>query len=95
MVSSRSRRRVWVALCGIIRTKRRTIDMPVIEKMVYPKRNRVSFEVPREYSRFVCKVIVIPVEEGKPKCDYSRFSGRIKWKGGDPVAYQRSIRDEW
>ena len=69
--------------------------MPVIEKMVYPKRNRVSFEVPSEYARFVCKVIVIPVAEEKPKCDYSRFSGKIKWKGGDPVAYQRSMRDEW
>ena len=53
----------------------------------------MSFEVPEEYSRFVCRVIVIPVEEEKPKCDFSRFVGKIKWKGGDPVAYQRSLRD--
>ena len=69
--------------------------MPVIEKIVRPKRNRVSFEVPKEYSRYVCKVIVFPVEEEKPKYDFSRFVGKIKWHGGDPVAYQRSIRDEW
>ena len=69
--------------------------MPIIERIVHPRRNRVSFEVPREYSRFVCKVIVIPMEANKPKCDYSRFSGKIKWTGGDPVAYQRGIRDEW
>ena len=69
--------------------------MPVIERVVHPARNRISFEIPREYSRFACKVIVIPVEDDRSKCDYSRFSGKIKWKGGDPVAYQRSIRDEW
>lgn len=70
--------------------------MPVLERLVHPKRNRVSFEVPKEYSRYVCKVIVFPIEEEKkPKCDFSRFAGKLKWRGGDPVAYQRSIRDEW
>ena len=34
-------------------------------------------------------------EEKKPKYDFSRFAGKLKWRGGDPVAYQRSIRDEW
>ena len=70
--------------------------MPVIERIVNPVRNRVSFEVPEEYSRFTCKVIVIPIEEKKkPKYDFSRFAGKIKWKGGDSVAYQRRLRDEW
>ena len=70
--------------------------MPVLERIVRPKRNRVSFEVPKEYSRYVCKVIVYTVgEEKKPKYDFSRFAGKLKWRGGNPVAYQRSIRDEW
>ena len=37
--------------------------MPVIEKTVRPKRNRVSVEVPREFSAYTCRVIVIPMEE--------------------------------
>ncbi len=69
--------------------------MPVIERIVRPRRNRVSLEVPKEYSRCVCRVIIIPVEEEKPRYDFSRFAGKIKWRGGDPVAYQRGIRDEW
>ena len=74
---------------------KKTSRMPIIERIVRPKRNRVSFEVPREYSQSVCKVIVIHVEADKPKCVYARFSGKIKWTGGDPVAYQRGMRDEW
>ena len=69
--------------------------MPVIERIVHPMRNRVSFEVPEGYSQFTCRVIVIPIEEKKAKYDFSRFAGKIKWKGGDPVAYQRSLRDDW
>ena len=37
--------------------------MPVIERTVRPKRNRVSVEVPREYNAYTCRVIVIPIEE--------------------------------
>ena len=37
--------------------------MPVIERTVRPKRNRVSVEVPREYNAYTCRVIVIPMEE--------------------------------
>ena len=37
--------------------------MPVIERTVRPRRNRVSVEVPREYNAYTCRVIVIPIEE--------------------------------
>ena len=37
--------------------------MPVIERTVRPRRNRVSVEVPREFSAYTCRVIVIPIEE--------------------------------
>ena len=37
--------------------------MPVIERTVRPRRNRVSVEVPREFSAYACRVIVIPMEE--------------------------------
>ena len=37
--------------------------MPVIERTVRPRRNRVSVEVPREFSAYSCRVIVIPMEE--------------------------------
>ena len=68
--------------------------MPVIEKFVRPKRNRVSFEVPKEYSGFACRVIVIPVEENKPKYDFADLVGKLHWKG-DAVKEQRRLRDEW
>ncbi len=69
--------------------------MPVIEKIVHPKGNRVSFAVPEEYSRYVCKVIVYPVEEAKrPKYDFSDIVGKLRWQG-DAVKEQRAMRDEW
>ena len=69
--------------------------MPVLERLVQPKRNRVSFEVPKEYSRYVCKVILFPVEEEKkPRYDFSDIVGKLRWKG-DAVKEQRTLRDEW
>ncbi len=69
--------------------------MPVLERIVRPKRNRVSFEVPKEYSQCVCKVIVYTVEEGKkPRYDFSDVVGKLRWKG-DAVKEQRALRDEW
>lgn len=40
-------------------------------------------------------MIPIADESAKPKYDFSQFVGKLKWKGGDPVAFQRRIRDEW
>ena len=69
--------------------------MPVIERTVRPKRNRVSVEVPREYNAYTCRVIFVPLQEvKKQKYDFSDFVGKIKWEG-DAVAYQRKLRDEW
>ena len=55
--------------------------MPVIERTVRPKRNRVSVEVPREYNAYTCRVIVIPVEEVMQKLrsdeEWTRGSIRV------------------
>ena len=69
--------------------------MPVIERTVRPRRNRVSVEVPREYNAYTCRVIVVPLQEDKKqKCDFSDLVGKLQWKG-DAVAEQRRLRDEW
>lgn len=68
--------------------------MPVLERIVHPKRNRVTIEVPKEYSRCVCKVILFTIaEEKKPKCDFSDLVGKLHWQG-DAVKEQRKMRDE-
>lgn len=36
--------------------------MPVIERTVRPRRNRLSVEVPREFNAYTSRVIVIPIE---------------------------------
>lgn len=67
----------------------------MFERMVRPTRNRVSFEVPEEYSRYVCKVVLFPFKEKeKPKYDFSDIVGKLRWKG-DAVKEQRALRDEW
>ena len=54
--------------------------MPVIERTVRPKRNRVSVEVPREYNAYTCRVIVIPIEEAMKqfRLGKERMSGSIR-----------------
>ena len=54
--------------------------MPVIERTVRPRRNRVSVEVPREFSAYTCRVIVIPIEEvmKQLRSDEERVSGSIR-----------------
>ena len=54
--------------------------MPVIERTVRPRRNRVSVEVPREFSAYTCRVIVIPVEEvmQQLRSDEERVRGSIR-----------------
>ena len=69
---------------------------PVMEKTAIPEKNKILLEIPKEYCNYSFRVVLIPVEEvSKSKHNFSQFVGKIKWKGGDPVAYQRSIRDEW
>ena len=54
----------------------------------------MTIEVPKEYSRCVCKVILFTIEEEKkPKCDFSDLVGKLHWQG-DAVKEQRKMRDE-
>ena len=54
--------------------------MPVIERTVRPRRNRLSVEVPREFSAYTCRVIVIPIEEvmQQLRSDEERVRGSIR-----------------
>ena len=54
--------------------------MPVIERTVRPWRNRVSVEVPREFSAYTCRVIVIPIEEvvQQLRSDEERVRGSMR-----------------
>jgi len=69
--------------------------MPVIERIVRPRRSRVSVEVPREFASFSCRVTVVPLQEvRKQTFDFSDLAGKLTW-AGDAVAEQRRLRDEW
>jgi len=69
--------------------------MPTIQTFARPVRRRISVQIPREYDGYSFEVILVPVKpEPKKKYDLSCFFGKAKLSG-DPVAFQRSIRDEW
>lgn len=52
--------------------------MPVIERTVRPRRNRVSVEVPREFSAYTCRVIVVPIQEVvRESCGGEEWNGRL------------------
>ena len=69
--------------------------MPVIERTVRPRRNRVSVEVPREFNAYTCRVIIVPLQKIKnQKYDFSDIVGKLQWNG-DAVAEQRRLRNEW
>ena len=68
---------------------------PVIERTAKPFGTRISLEVPEEFSHYVYRIIMIPIEEDKvTKYDFSRFEGKLQWTG-DAVKEQRRLRDEW
>ena len=69
--------------------------MPTLERVVRPLRNRISLEVPKRFSKYTFRIVMIPiVEDEKPKYDFSDLVGRLEWNG-DAVKEQRRLRDEW
>ena len=69
--------------------------MPTLERVVRPRRNRISLEVPREFSKYTFRIVMIPIaEETKPRYDFSDLVGKLQWDG-DAVKEQRRLRDEW
>ncbi len=69
--------------------------MPTLERVVRPRRNRISIEVPREFGQYTFKIVMIPiVKEEKTKYDFSDLVGKLQWNG-DAVKEQRRLRNEW
>ena len=69
--------------------------MPTLERVVRPRRNRISLEVPREFSKYTFRIVMIPIaEETKSQYDFSDLVGKLQWNG-DAVKEQRRLRDEW
>ena len=69
--------------------------MPTLERVVRPRRNRISLDVPKKFSNCTFRVVMIPlVEDEKPKYDFSDLVGKLQWNG-DAVQEQRRLRDEW
>ena len=53
--------------------------MPTLERVVRPRRNRISIEVPREFGQYTFKIVMIPiVKEEKPKYDFSDLVGKLQ-----------------
>ena len=45
--------------------------MPTLERVVRPRRNRISLDVPKKFSKCTFRVVMIPfVEDEKPKYDF-------------------------
>jgi hypothetical protein len=65
----------------------------IIDKATVP----LVVDIPDEYRDKKVEVIVRPLQEengGQKKYDFSKFFGKLEWKG-DAVAEQRKLRDEW
>ena len=69
---------------------------PVMERVVRPRRNRISLPVPKEYGSYAFRIVMIPIAEevAKPRYDFSDLIGKLQWEG-DAVKEQRRLRDEW
>jgi hypothetical protein len=71
--------------------------MNVVRKIIDNATNPLTIELPEEYQNIKVEVIVLPLEEEKEqpkKYDFSKFVGKLEWKG-DALAEQRRLRDEW
>lgn len=71
--------------------------MEPIRKIIDHATSPLAIELPEEYNNHKLEVIVLPLEEEgvpKKKYDFSRFFGKLEWKG-DALSEQRKLRDEW
>ena len=77
---------------------------PVIERTARPFGTRISLEVPKEFSHFVYRIVMIPIEENKEEeYDFSRFEGKLptgdsasqRKSAHDFIGYSRKYQPEW
>ena len=71
--------------------------MEAIRKIIDHADNPLTIDLPEDFKNRKVEVIVLPIEEKeepKRKYDFSKFVGKLEWKG-DAVAEQRKLRDEW
>lgn len=71
--------------------------MNAVRKIIEKATNPLTIELPEEYQNTKVEVIVLPLEEqneAPKKYDFSKFVGKLEWKG-DALAEQRKLRDEW
>lgn len=73
--------------------------MDFVRKIIDHSTNPLTIELPEEYVNRKLEVIVQPIDEQeteakKKKYDFSKFVGKLQWKG-DALAEQRKLRNEW
>ena len=73
--------------------------MPAVRTITRPPlKDSVTVHIPEEYRSYSLEIVIIPVMDEsrrpKPKYNLSHLAGRLKLRC-DPVAFQRSLRDEW
>ncbi|MBQ3747837.1 MAG: hypothetical protein IJQ34_03220 [Kiritimatiellae bacterium] len=73
--------------------------MPAVRTIARPPlSDSVMIHIPEEYRSYSLEIVIMPVMDvphrPKPKYDFSDLVGKLHFEG-DPVAFQRSLRDEW
>ena len=72
--------------------------MEAIRKIIENASSPLTIHLPQEYENTKVEVIILPltdeVKVEKKKYDFSKFAGKLEWKG-DALKEQRKLRDEW
>lgn len=72
--------------------------MEAIRKIIENASSPLTIHLPPEYENTNVEVIILPFDDEanpkKKKYDFSRFVGKLEWKG-DALKEQRKLRDEW
>lgn len=71
--------------------------MEAIRKIIEHSTNPLTIELPEDYNNRKVEVIVLSLEdkeETEKKYDFSKYFGKMDWKG-DALAEQKKLRDEW